>query len=230
MSVTCKEIAELVGVSRQAAASVLNNSTVCHVAKDKKERILKLARELNYRPNDIAKILKGKPSYIIGILLDSYANSPTLKILGKVETLLAKNGYRALIGQTHECKEVFCSHLDSFKHYNTAGIIAFAHTYLDPDFNLYKELSECSNVVLQGHQLNPDILLPTVEIDWVHGYYEITKQLITNGARRIAIQLYWPASSNWKLEGYKQALKECDVPFREELVINTRSCKSLINF
>ena len=73
MSASIKDIARLVGISRQAAASVLNNSPVCHVSAAKREQILRIARELNYRPNEAAKVLKGKHSRTVGFLIDSYA-------------------------------------------------------------------------------------------------------------------------------------------------------------
>ena len=40
MAISCKQIAEMAGVSRQAAASVLNGAAKCLVSKDKKEQLL----------------------------------------------------------------------------------------------------------------------------------------------------------------------------------------------
>ena len=55
MAVSCKQIAEMAGVSRQAAASVLNGAEKCPVSPGKKALILKLARELNYVRNNAAE-------------------------------------------------------------------------------------------------------------------------------------------------------------------------------
>ena len=55
MPVTCKQIAEMVGVSRPAAASVLNHAKVCRVSPEKREKILKLAEELHYVSSNVAR-------------------------------------------------------------------------------------------------------------------------------------------------------------------------------
>lgn len=79
MSVTIKNIAEMVGVSRQAAASVLNDTPVCLVSKENKEKILKLARELRYIPNNAARVLKGKSLKVIGSILDGFGGSGAVR-------------------------------------------------------------------------------------------------------------------------------------------------------
>ena len=66
--ITCKQIAEMVGLSRQATASVLNDAPVCLVSPEKKARILSLARELHYVRNNAARTLARGKSGIIGIL------------------------------------------------------------------------------------------------------------------------------------------------------------------
>jgi len=66
--VTCKQIAEMVGLSRQATASVLNNAPVCLVSPEKKAQILSLARKLHYVRNNAARTLVSGKSGIIGIL------------------------------------------------------------------------------------------------------------------------------------------------------------------
>ena len=65
---SCKQIAKMVGLSRQATASVLNDAPVCLVSPEKKARILELARELHYVRNNAARTLARGKSGIIGIL------------------------------------------------------------------------------------------------------------------------------------------------------------------
>ncbi len=69
-TVTCKEIAEMVGVSRQACASVLNDSPVCHVSQEKRLEILEIARRMHYRPNYAARMLSGVKPKIVGCIFD----------------------------------------------------------------------------------------------------------------------------------------------------------------
>ncbi len=73
MAVTIKQIAELAGVSRGTVDRALNHRA--GVKKEVAERILQIAKELNYRPNAVAKALANtnKPC-LIGVLMNSDGN------------------------------------------------------------------------------------------------------------------------------------------------------------
>ncbi len=222
MSASIIDIARLVGVSRQAVASVLNNSPVCHVSREKCEMILRIARELNYRPNEAAKILKGKPGRTVGVLIDSYANDPVMKILAGLEENLAQAGYRLQAGLTHENKQRFLEYLADFRRIRVAGVIALAHTYAEPDFNLYEEMAGYPNLVLFGRPSLPDKHFPRVELDWTAAYQSLTARLAATGAQRVALQISWPGYSCEILEGYRRGLKVAGLPFRQELLMDIR--------
>lgn len=68
MAVTIRQIAELANVSRGTVDKVLNNRP--GVKKETKERVLKIAKELNYQPNFLGKALvQSKNPINIGIIL-----------------------------------------------------------------------------------------------------------------------------------------------------------------
>lgn len=66
--IRCKDIAALVGVSRQAVTAVLNNSRPNCVSEEKRKKILMVAAEHNYRPNHVALALKTGRSNLVGIV------------------------------------------------------------------------------------------------------------------------------------------------------------------
>ena len=68
MSVTIKEIAAMAGVSRGTVDKVLNHRP--GVKKETKEKVLKIAKEMNYQPNFLGKALvQSKDPLKIGIIL-----------------------------------------------------------------------------------------------------------------------------------------------------------------
>lgn len=69
---TRADVAERAGVSVTVVSYVMNNNR--YVDQDKRERVLKAARELNYTPNNIALALRGKNSGQILFIVDSPAN------------------------------------------------------------------------------------------------------------------------------------------------------------
>lgn len=68
MAVTMKDIAELAGISQQAVSAALNGNGHSRVSAATRDRVLKLAEELNYVPNAAAAALSGKDSKTIGIM------------------------------------------------------------------------------------------------------------------------------------------------------------------
>ena len=73
MGVTIKKIAELCGVSRGTVDRVLNNRG--NVKKETEEKVLRIAKQLNYTPNMAAKTLAAKrKSIVIGIILPAEGN------------------------------------------------------------------------------------------------------------------------------------------------------------
>ena len=62
--VTLKQVAARASVSYQTVSKVLNKQT--QVSKDTEQRILEAVRELGYRPNQIARNMRAKRSFMIG--------------------------------------------------------------------------------------------------------------------------------------------------------------------
>jgi len=66
--VTRKDVARLAGVSETVVSYVVNNNR--YVDKEKRRRVEDAIRELNYRPNTIARALKGKSTNHIVFIAD----------------------------------------------------------------------------------------------------------------------------------------------------------------
>lgn len=68
---TIRDVASRAGVSFKSVSRVLNNEP--HVRPDLRDRIMKAVEELNYRPNQAARRMAGKRSFLIAYL---YRNPP----------------------------------------------------------------------------------------------------------------------------------------------------------
>ncbi len=67
MPVTMKDIAKRAGTSVMTVSRALNNKD--EIGKETKDLILKIAEELNYTPNDLAKSLSTKKTKTVGIII-----------------------------------------------------------------------------------------------------------------------------------------------------------------
>jgi LacI family transcriptional regulator len=73
MRTTIRDIAEAAGVSAMAVSVVLNGTgTNVKVSTEKADLIRKIALELNYRPNHLARSLRNKRTNMIGVVFQHF--------------------------------------------------------------------------------------------------------------------------------------------------------------
>src|SRR5258708_19894946 len=83
-SVSLKSLAEHLGLSKTAVSFVINRSPAAEsIPHSTQELIRKAARQLNYRPNHLARSLRQHPSYTIAVLVpETSPRYPPLIMLG----------------------------------------------------------------------------------------------------------------------------------------------------
>jgi LacI family transcriptional regulator len=95
--ISIKDIAKRAGVSISTASYALNG--VPKVSKETRERVLQIAKELNYRPNSFAKSLKTRKTHVIGLFV-SHMDSPYyFEIIQGIDEELRDSGYDFIIAK-----------------------------------------------------------------------------------------------------------------------------------
>ncbi|NOY07482.1 MAG: LacI family transcriptional regulator [Spirochaetes bacterium] len=97
MAASLKIISEQLGLSKAAVSIYFKDPSTRRISKENKERIRRLADELNYRPNVIAQSLSSLKSHVIAILIPlnvSYFSSTFLnQALCGIQSVLFNKGY-----------------------------------------------------------------------------------------------------------------------------------------
>ena len=89
-----KMVAEKVGLSSAAVSRVLNGSPAAKsIPKPTQERILEAARQLNYRPNLLARSLRRGSSHTVGVLVPEISEGYATLVLAGLEQELLQAGY-----------------------------------------------------------------------------------------------------------------------------------------
>ncbi|MGY5778413.1 LacI family DNA-binding transcriptional regulator [Rhizobium sp. LEGMi135b] len=100
MTTSIRHIAKLAGTSVSSVSRVLNNSG--YASPELRERVEAAIRTLNYTPSKEARMLRGAPSRMIGLMLPSI-DVPFFGILAHaIEQDLFRRGYQTLICSTAE--------------------------------------------------------------------------------------------------------------------------------
>src|SRR5262245_22980759 len=97
-----RDIARLAGVSQSTVSRVLNEAdTRVPNGHATRERVLSAARNLGYRPNPLARGLRGAPTMLLGAIVKDF-NDPFFAAAIEALAVAAKESdYNVLIGHAH---------------------------------------------------------------------------------------------------------------------------------
>lgn len=117
---TLKDVAEAAGVSLATASRVMNGGK--GISQKTCAHVQQIAKELNYFPNIAGKILAGKSSHMIGMIVPEIDSNYFARIIFEVEQELQKHGYFLITANTQYRKEKEILALNTFCNYNVDGI------------------------------------------------------------------------------------------------------------
>lgn len=214
--IALKDIARQVGVSTALVSYVLNNQEEeKRVGKAIAEKIRIAAKELNYRPNQIAKSLKTSKTHTIGLIVASINYRFTTGITSAVEAEAKKNNYTVIFGSSDENHEKFEELTNVLVNRQVDGLI------LVPVEN-----SEDQIEYLKKHEVPfvlVDRIFPKIKTNYVGLYnfkaaYESVTHLIRMGHTRIMFINYKTSLFHLheRNRGYYQAMKD------HKLIVHSR--------
>jgi DNA-binding LacI/PurR family transcriptional regulator len=108
--VTIKDLAEKAGVSAMSVSNALNNRG--KLSEETKRHIIKIARELNYMPNLVAKSLRKAQTRTIGVIMSDSSQYVFSKLLLGIEQEASKTGYSILLANTDQKKDLEIKAID----------------------------------------------------------------------------------------------------------------------
>jgi DNA-binding LacI/PurR family transcriptional regulator len=92
--VTLKAVAEHLGLTPGTVSAVLNNSAASRSIPERtRSRIIEAARQLNYRPNFMARSLRVQRTYTVGVILEEIGDGYGSTIVSGVEEYLRERNY-----------------------------------------------------------------------------------------------------------------------------------------
>ena len=102
LRVTLKALASHVGLSPSTVSLVLNASPVADaIPQATKDRIFAAARELDYRPDFVARALRRQRSFSIGVLVSEISGGYSAEVVSGIERTLLEAGYFGLVASHH---------------------------------------------------------------------------------------------------------------------------------
>ncbi|MEN2413221.1 LacI family DNA-binding transcriptional regulator [Flavobacterium mesophilum] len=221
--ITIYDIAKKLNITAATVSRALNNNP--KIKESTRELVIKTAASMNYKQNKLALALKSGRSNNIGVIVPRIDSNFFASVIRGIEEELHPHGYQVIICQTHESAKRENENLYTLIDAQVDGIMMSVTDVADENTGAFNYVLE-KNVPLIFFDRSKHIDgVSSVTVNDFKGGYVATKHLINEGCRAIA-----HFSGDQSLEifknrflGYKQALLDNGLTFKEEYVIRTKS-------
>ena len=93
-TITLKAVAQHVGLTAGTVSAVLNNSSAARsIPEHTRKRILAAARELNYRPNFLARSLRVQRTFTVGVIAEEIGDAYGGAVVAGIEAYLSEHNF-----------------------------------------------------------------------------------------------------------------------------------------
>jgi len=210
---TIRDVAEKAGVTVTTVSRVLNNRG--YISEKTRRKVYEAMKELNYQPNELARSLYRRKSYLIGLLIPSVSHPFFAELTSYIEYYAYQNDYKILLCNSLQDVEKEKGYINMLKRHQVDGIIIGSHTLKTEQY-----LNVNLPIVAIDRYFSEKI--PYVASDNYNGGVLATKLLIQKGCRKIAhisgpLILNTPANNRYK--AFMDVVKEHNI---ENVVVETK--------
>jgi DNA-binding LacI/PurR family transcriptional regulator len=219
--VTLADIAAEAQVTSMTVSRVINNSGYVHA--ETRERVLRVARKMNYRRNGLARGLKRQRTETVGLVIGDIANPFAAELSRGVREVLEDRGYTLFICISEHTAKEDVQAFNSLADHRADGIIVATRASKTGNERLEELIDSGVPVSLIGrdfHHPHADLVFA----DNLKGGYEATRHLIDAGHRRIAF-IGVSLTQGLRLRrfhGYLEALKDGGISVDEQMIVGGR--------
>jgi len=98
-AVTLQTIAQYVGLAPCSVSAVLNDSPAARrIPQQTKNRVMRAAVKLNYRPNFSARSIRTRRTHLVAVVANDLRSARVSRMICEVERYLRENGYLLVLG------------------------------------------------------------------------------------------------------------------------------------
>lgn len=220
---TIYDIAKKLNISAATVSRALNNNP--KISKITCKLVQETATKMNYKQNRLALALKSGRSGNIGVIVPRVDTNFFGSIIRGIEEELHPNKYNVIICQTHEDENREIENINTLLDAQVDGImISITNVSKKNEKIINSVLKKNVPLIFFDRKKNIDEV-SSVTINDFEGGYIATKHLIDQGCKRIAhlcgdqsLEIY-----ENRFKGYKQALYDNGILFKEDYVIRSKS-------
>lgn len=217
--VSLKDIAKLAQVSPATVSFVLNGKAKqMRISQPVADRIIMVAEQEGYQPNQVAVSLRTGKSQLIGLVVESISGNFFASLSKIIEEQAGKFGYRVVYCATENDGEKGQELIRMLSQRQVDGYIVTPTRGMEE--SIHKLVTQNKPIVLMDSYF-PEIEVAHVSVNNFGGVVEGMNHLIRQGYKKIGfvtvdldlIQIHQ------RLKGYRHSLAENNLPMDESLVL-----------
>jgi len=213
---TINDIARLADVSTTTVSHVLNQTRP--VSKALRARVVAAVRELEYKPNAMARGLRKQNSGMLGLVIPDNSNPFFSEIALGAEDCAFRHGYSVILCNSRHDLARELTYITDLTSYPVDGLVLCAVSVSTEHINKFADLAGPMAIIDRKlQQVDADVILA----DHRQGARLAVEHLVGLGHRRIAI-ITGPldlAPAQDRLEGYRSVLQESGIPSIDEYIV-----------
>lgn len=218
--ISLSDIAASLGVSKTLVSMVLNNrADEKGISKETQKKVWEKIKEMNYKPNMMARGLRLGRSNTIGLIVSDISNPFYSKIARYIENFLEPYGYSIMICSTDEDIEKEIRLISMLKDRQIDGLIVSSSQKSSKEFKAM--LEEDYPFVLIDRTMS-DLNTNSVAVDNFRGAYDAISHLVKQGYKNIAAFAVSPvhvSTINDRIEGYLRCVKDNGLTYGKKLLV-----------
>jgi len=215
---TIVDIARALNISKSTVSRALHEHS--DINAQTREAVLKMARELDYQPNQLAQGLVNSKTNTVGIIVPEFLTYffPTV-IIGAQEVAAAA-GYNVIICQSQESFKTEVANANVLLSSRVDGVL-ISMTRETKKFEHFKTFDRYGIPVVFFNRVCEEINTSKVLVNDYEGAFKAVEHLIVSGYKNIA-HIGGPSVLRItynRLNGYMDALKKYKLPVKKDMIV-----------
>lgn len=211
-----KELAKLLGLSQSTVSRIVNGGASAHrIARETELRVLRAAEMHGYTANSVAKSLRQKRTYTIGVIVPEISEGYSTAVLSGIEDELLKDGFFYFVVSHRHRSELLAGYPRMMVARWVEGIIA-VDTPIESDLSV-------PLVSISGHNRHEKVI--NIELDHDKAAHLALSHLKSLGHRQIAFikgqELSSDTGRRW--QAIEEAARDLDIAIDPRLVTQLES-------
>ncbi|USK68457.1 LacI family DNA-binding transcriptional regulator [Peribacillus asahii] len=211
-AITITDVAKHAKVSKSTVSQYLNKRYE-YMSEKTRKKIEEAIEELNYQPNIIARSLKQKSTFTVGVVVANILHTFSTQIIRAIENYFYKHGFQIIVCNADDQPEKEKNYIEMLRAKQVDGIIIFP---TGDNLDLYKRMKSDQFPVVFMDRAIEELNIATVMLDnhlasklavdrFVEKGYENIAIITTSIFRNISPRLE-------RIQGYKEALELHGIP------------------